>query len=274
MTVELTILVDDQVSDPALRPDHGLSILVSGPNRNILLDAGQDPEILFSNASALSVDLAGIRSVVVSHGHYDHTGGLARLAGRIEQLELFAHPGAFARRWVEQPGQPLKNVSCPHSLSKLCDLGAVFHAIRAPELVEPWMLLTGPIGGPRFGPEHFVIRKGEQIVPDWFEDEIALLLKARRGWVVVTGCCHRGLQNTLKTARFLCRGEPIVAVVGGLHLHSCSNDELRSLVNLLGEFGNPGLYPCHCTGDKAMEFLTRRLGSQVHPVRAGSRLTF
>ncbi len=274
MTVELTVLVDNQAGREDLRTEHGLSILITGPGRKLLLDTGQEPETLMHNARVLSADLASTAAVVISHGHYDHTGGLARVLSLRDRLDLYAHPGAFLRRWVQRPGVPLKDISCPHSLEKLCQAGAVFHAIGAPERIEPWLVLTGPIGGPKFGQEQFVIRKNDQIVPDWFEDELAVLLRGRRGWVVVTGCCHRGLHNTLKTARFVVHGEPIVAVVGGLHLRSCDNDALRAVVSMLGQFGNPGLYPCHCTGQQTMEFLSRKLGDQFHPIQAGSVLRF
>jgi 7,8-dihydropterin-6-yl-methyl-4-(beta-D-ribofuranosyl)aminobenzene 5'-phosphate synthase len=274
LTVELTILADDKCSDENLRAEHGLAILVTGDSRSVLFDAGASGQTLQHNADALGIDLGSIATVVVSHGHYDHTGGLMHLAQQRRGLHIYAHPLAFSRRWSEVPGQPLKDISSPHPLEKLVDAGAVFHAVKAPEMIEPWMLLSGPIGGPRCGPDHFVIRRNDDIVPDWFQDELCLLLKARRGWIIVTGCCHRGLKNTLRCAGFLTHQEPIHAIVGGLHLHSHDNDALRDVMQVLGEFGNPGLYPCHCTGEQSTQFLAKRLGDQVHPIQAGRKLKF
>ena len=272
MSVEILILVDNVASGEALRAEHGLSLMVSGPARRVLFDAGATPETLLANAKALGVDLSILDEAVISHGHYDHTGGLAEVVRLRPGLKVYVHAGAFNRRWSDKPGKPLRDISCPHSIERLYQSGAVFHSVAHPERLAGWLVVSGPIDGPRCGREAFVVRKGGEMVADGFEDEIFLLAKGERGWVVVTGCCHRGLENTLRAAKSLARNQPVVAVVGGLHLRNASGSELAETVDLLDRQGIEDVYPCHCTGDKATAFLAEKLPGHVHPVSVGSRI--
>jgi 7,8-dihydropterin-6-yl-methyl-4-(beta-D-ribofuranosyl)aminobenzene 5'-phosphate synthase len=272
MSVELIILVDNTAGSDELKAEHGLSILVSGPGRTVLFDAAATSEALMANAAELDVDLGSIDSAVISHGHYDHTGGLGAIVQHRPGLKVYVHSAAFNRRWSDRPGQPLKDISCPHSIERLYQSGAVFHSVTAPERLEDWLLVSGPIGGPKHGRDAFVVRKAGEMVVDGFEDEMCLLARGRDGWAVITGCCHRGLKNTLRTAQFLARGEPLRAVIGGLHLGKATEPELGETVDLLRQYGVRDLYPCHCTGEQAAEYLSAAMPGQVHPLAVGSRV--
>ena len=274
MSVEIVILVDNAAGSDALRTEHGLSILVSGPGRKVLFDAGASPEVLLANAESLGVDLSSVDAVVVSHGHSDHTGGLAAVAQKRPGLNVYVHQAAFSRRWVDRPGEPLRDVSCPHTVERLCQAGATFRAVSAPEQLDSWLLVSGPIGGPKHGRDVFVVRKAGEMVVDGFEDEMCLMARGQAGWALLTGCCHRGLKNTLRLARFLARGEPLVGLIGGLHLRKAGDEELDETIELLRQYDVQGVYPCHCTGDQATQTIRSRLPGQIHPVAAGSRVVF
>lgn len=265
-------MVDNSADDESLRAEHGLAVLVSGLGAMYLFDTGATSDVLMDNCHWLGVDLSAVDGVAISHGHYDHTGGLGEVVRMRGQTPLYAHPRAFRRRWSDSPGKPLKDVSCPFALEELCGDGAVLHAVRAPELVEEWALLTGPIGGAMPPGESFVVRQDDEIVPDTFEDELCLLLRGTQGWVVLTGCCHRGLENTLRTARFLTHGEPLQAVVGGLHLRSATDEQLNHIADVLDKHGQPELHCGHCTGRRATEFLGQRFPGKVHPIGAGQHI--
>jgi 7,8-dihydropterin-6-yl-methyl-4-(beta-D-ribofuranosyl)aminobenzene 5'-phosphate synthase len=269
---EVIVLVDNQAQDNSLQTEHGLSMLVTYRERKLLLDTGASPKVLRHNAKQLGVDLKDVDTVVISHGHYDHTGGLGAMFTDRRQRDLYAHPQVFAKRWREAPGEPLKDVSCTHRPEVLRAAGAKIHSVDSPTELEDGLIISGPIGGPQPEGESFVIRRGGDLVPDTFEDETALLVRGRLGWTVLTGCCHRGLRNTLRTARFLAGNEEITAIVGGLHLRKASDETLDRVGRLLEEFGPPVLYPCHCSGTASVGKLEKQLGLAVRPISAGSRI--
>ncbi|HUS92869.1 MAG TPA: MBL fold metallo-hydrolase [Phycisphaerae bacterium] len=272
MSVELIILVDNAVCMDGLQGEHGLSILISGPGRRVLFDAAATAEALLGNAAKLGVDLSSVDTAVISHGHCDHTGGLEAIVRQRPGLQVYVHSAAFNRRWADRPGKPLRDISCPHSIERLYQSGAVFHSVTHPEPLEDWLVVSGPIGGPKHGREVFVVRKGGEMVVDGFEDEMCLLIRGQNGWTVVTGCCHRGLRNTLRTAQFLTHAEPLTALVGGLHLGKAEPFELDETLDLLRQYDLHSIYPCHCTGKAAVEALRKSLPGRVHPMAAGSRV--
>ncbi len=271
MSTELTIVVDDSAAGAG--EPCGLAVYVQGPGHSFLFDCGEQAEALAQNAAKFAVDLPAVEAVVLSHGHRDHTGGLEAMAGIREGLRLYAHQGAFSRRWADLPGRPLKDVSCPHSLEKLRRQGVRIQPVAAPEMIENWMILSGPVGGPPVCEGHYVVRKGDEIVVDLFEDEIFALLRGDRGWTILSGCCHRGLKNTLRCAKFLTRGEPIQAFIGGLHLDHATDAQLQQAVEAIEQSPQTVFYPCHCTGKEGIELLRSHFPSRVLTAGAGTRLT-
>ena len=100
------------------------------------------------------------------------------------------------------------------------------------------------------------------------------MLRGAAGWAVLTGCCHRGLANTLNTARDLARGEPIAAVLGGFHLGPAGPGELAAAAEAIRQANPSAIYPCHCTGKSGREYLARQFPDKVRQIHGGTRLTF
>ena len=274
MAVEISILVDKTSGRSDFLCEHGMSALVRGPGRTLIFDTGSTPDPLLHNAERLGVDLYEIDGAVISHGHSDHTGGLGSLVNIRADLTIYIHPAAFSRRWSQLKGQPLRDVSCPHSVAALSKAGAKLSFVKAPEKIDDWLVLSGPVGGPANGEGGFIVKRSDQIIADVFTDEMFMLVKGDRGWVVLTGCCHRGLRNTLRMARFLTHDEPISAVVGGLHLQHAKQPQLDEVIDIIKQFGKPDLYPCHCTGNSATMYLQDSMPGKVHPLEAGDKIDF
>ncbi len=272
MNAELLILVDNLAAYGNLATEHGLAVHIRTPGKSVLFDTGATGGPLIKNAETLGVDLSRLDAAVISHGHYDHTGGLRAVLRIRPGLPVYAHPAAFCRRWANHPGRPMQDVSCPHSVAALSQGGASLQFVKAPQMLEDWLVLSGPIGGPRSGPQVFAVRRSDDIVVDGFGDEIFALIRGEVGWAVLTGCCHRGLRNTLRAAKFLTHDGKITAVIGGLHLGSASEDELTEAVELIEQAGTPDLYLCHCTGERAVDYLAEALPDRVHPVAAGDKV--
>jgi 7,8-dihydropterin-6-yl-methyl-4-(beta-D-ribofuranosyl)aminobenzene 5'-phosphate synthase len=131
------------------------------------------------------------------------------------------------------------------------------------------MLLSGPIGGNHQCRDIFVVRRGDDMIVDGFEDELCLLLRGEDGWTVVTGCCHRGIRNTLRAAKFLTHNEPIVRLLGGLHLRGANEQELMDVVEQFQSLAMKEICPGHCTGEKEIAFLSEKLPGRVKPLKSG-----
>lgn len=272
MSVELTILIDGE-AEASTAGENGLSILVRGPGRTMLFDCGNSAEVLAPRMGKAGLSPTTLSGVIISHGHASHAGGLAALVStRPEGTEVFLHAAAFSRRWVDRPGRMLEEVSCPHTAAKLVDAGFRLRWIQAPERLEDWMILSGPIGGSQAEDPTYVVRKGEELVVDNFEDEIFAMVRGDAGWVVLTGCCHRGLRNVLRSARFLAREEPVSAVVGGLHMGGSSPARLEETIELARQSPTMVFYPSHCTGADVIAYLSAQLPGQVKPVETGMKI--
>jgi 7,8-dihydropterin-6-yl-methyl-4-(beta-D-ribofuranosyl)aminobenzene 5'-phosphate synthase len=270
MSVELMILMDGGSDASA---GQGLSILIRGPGRTMLFDCGASAEALAPCMGQFGLSPSSLSGAIISHGHSNHTGGLAALASsRPEGTEVFLHAGAFSRRWVDRPGSSLTEISCPYTAARLSDAGFRLRWVQAPEMIEDWLILSGPIGGPPANDPTYVVRKGEELVVDNFEDEIFVLLRGSSGWVVLTGCCHRGLRNTLRCARFLAHEEPVSAVIGGLHLGGATPAQLEEAIDHVRQAPDMTLYPCHCTGLDVIEYLRAQLPNQVKTVGPGAKI--
>ena len=268
--LKITILVDDKAPQ-GLTAEHGLAFWIEFGKARLLFDTGQGPA-LDANARALGIDLSTADMVALSHGHYDHTGGLPLALERAPGARLHCHP-AVARPRFSLKSDAAKEVGMPEPARKA--VGRLPEKLRAfesrPVLWSSDVGMTGPIprrisyettGGP-----FFLDPQGAQ--PDAIEDDQAFWARTCEGIVVVTGCCHSGLINTLTRVRELAGGEPIRAVIGGFHLLNADADRLDRTIGDLREFRPGQLVPTHCTGDGAIAALGAAYGVTVAPGKAG-----
>jgi 7,8-dihydropterin-6-yl-methyl-4-(beta-D-ribofuranosyl)aminobenzene 5'-phosphate synthase len=257
-TIRITTLVENVSPDPRLEAEHGLAFWIETGSGNVLFDTGQG-KALFSNARSLGINLEQTAAVVLSHGHYDHTGGLEKLLQAAHRVKVYAHPAAFRPKTARMGagrfhsiGMPFLN---PEAIRKQAE--ELIWTEQASEIGHG-LRVTGTIPRVTEFENHpddrfFLDAEGRQ--PDSMMDDQALFFEASRGVVVLLGCAHAGVINTLKYISQLTRHKPIYTVMGGMHLGNAAPGRIKSTIGALRDFKIERLGPAHCTGREAtLEF--------------------
>ncbi|MGA2122055.1 MAG: MBL fold metallo-hydrolase [Methanoregula sp.] len=277
--VEVTVLVDNYIDilvppvtpvdhrlpfDPChtLLAEHGLSCLVrvfAGRSEHaILFDAGLSRDCLFHNTREMGLDLSAVEAVVLSHGHFDHTGGLAEIfCGAGRQVPLIVHPDAFLRRRLNNPAKGPVELPQLDAVA-LKKAGADILRRKEPStLAAGHLLVTGEVerttpfekGLP--GMEAYV---DDRWTPDPIRDDQALVINVRgRGLIVISGCAHAGIINTVEYARKITGVENVHAVMGGFHLTGpLFEPVIQPTIDAMKRIDPAYVVPMHCTGWKAI----------------------
>ncbi|MDX9971794.1 MAG: MBL fold metallo-hydrolase [FCB group bacterium] len=274
-TVNVTVLVENSAHGARLLGEHGLSYWVEANGHAILFDTGQGMA-LEHNARVLGIDLAKTEAVVLSHGHFDHTGGLPSVFTAAPQARIYAHTMAFEPKFTRGNDGSVREIGIPEvSLHAAQGAGTITWTTHPTEIL-PGLWVTGPVprenafedtGGPFFIEASCRVR-------DPLEDDQALFFDTDQGTVVLLGCAHAGIVNTLSYIRSLTEDRPIAAVLGGMHLLSASPERIAHTVEYLAALGKPRLGPAHCTGLKAFVGLWSTFPEQCVPCGAGTRMEF
>lgn len=253
-----TILVDNDAHLPGLATEHGLSIWIDTGETCILFDTGQSDAFL-QNARALGIDLSAANHLVLSHGHYDHAGGLDFLKDVLpEQTPIHAHPGIFPERYSRHADGTIHDVGLPDSARYfLREREAHFHPTPAADEIASGVWVTGYI--PRITP--FEDTGGdfwldsECTRPDPIEDDMALWAERPEGLWIFLGCGHAGTINTVKHIQSVSGRDDVHAIIGGMHLRSASEERLRKTARFLADLAPKILQPCHCSGHRIQAVL-------------------
>ncbi len=268
----LTILVDNQAAPP-LAAEHGFALWIDAAGRRILFDAGQGGA-LPGNAEQLGIDLSAADTLVLSHGHYDHGGGIPAVLARHPAIAVVAHSGCLRSRYVVSK-QETRAVGLPEAAAAALRRHSQVHWADTPVALAPAIGVTGAIrrgndfedtGGP-----FFLDAAGRE--PDPLDDDIALWIRTPRGLVVCVGCAHAGVVNTVRQAQAQSGTRELLAVVGGFHLGSASAARMERTIAALRELDPWRLVPCHCTGRAAAAALRAALGDRVGPGAAGQTVS-
>jgi 7,8-dihydropterin-6-yl-methyl-4-(beta-D-ribofuranosyl)aminobenzene 5'-phosphate synthase len=255
--------------------EHGLSFLIETGQNLLLFDTGQTAPVLLHNLALLDRSLAQIDAVALSHAHNDHTGGLPVVLSHRPGLPVYANPDIGRPRYSRKAGRS-RFIGSPLSVEALAQLADLRLSLAPAEIVAG-VWTTGEIVArpePEGRGESHVVPAGDGWQPDPYQDDMSLVVETPRGLVVVCGCCHAGLLNTLAhvTQAFQ---DPIIAVLGGTHLVSARGAALDRVVQVLAEqFGPLRLYPNHCSGEQAYVALVTAFGDRVQPCPAGTTVTF
>jgi 7,8-dihydropterin-6-yl-methyl-4-(beta-D-ribofuranosyl)aminobenzene 5'-phosphate synthase len=274
--VRITILVDNYVRRRGLLAEHGWSCWVETPTCRLLFDTGQG-QALLPNARELGIPLATADAIVLSHGHYDHTGALGAMLDLARAARVIAHPAALEAKYKRAGDGPVRAIGLSIPPAELrARLGARLVATRSPTQIGPAVWVTGEV--PRVtdfepGDDSFCLdATGQQ--PDMLSDDQALIVRAAAGMVVVLGCAHAGVINTLRYAQTLHPGLPLVAVLGGMHLHSVPTQRVTRTLSELAVLGVSKVIPAHCTGLPVLAALATGLPRRCTPSEVGAVFEF
>lgn len=272
--IRVTTLIENSMGEHlALKNEHGQSFCIETPEHTILFDTGQSDQFIH-NAKRLRIDLSKIEFVVLSHGHYDHSGGLLDLVALTKQFELVVGKGFFLEKYAALNGggyEFLGNNFTPEDLSR--------RALRFSELTEPLReLVPGVYVLGRFPRLHkdevinsrFKILKDGAFVDDPFDDEVMVVVDTPRGLIAILGCSHPGMKNMLDAVRSRFKKD-IYAVLGGTHLVEASPESMKASIEYLEQGNFQSIGVSHCTGQKAMNQLSISEKRYFHN-RTGSSL--
>lgn len=269
-------LVDNHALDASFRSEHGVAFIIESPAGHVLFDTGMSGEVLLDNSALMGYDLHQVDALALSHAHYDHTGGLGHfMAQSMPVLPLFAHPDIFRPRFADRDGE-MRNISGKLDADELAR-AFTFHLSAEPVEVVSGIWTSGEIA-PRKefegrSPTHYIQSEwGWQ--PDPYRDDMSLVLQGRDGLIMVCGCCHAGLLNTIATVRRRFERE-ITTVIGGTHLGPVAEKDLEHAIDVLRTIFKeriPVLYLNHCSGDAARARLASQFPGKVHDLPAGSVL--
>jgi len=265
-------LMENTARSPSLGCEHGLSLYIEALGRRILFDTGASP-LFIDNARKMEVDLSQVEFVVISHGHYDHGGGLDAFFEINDRAEVFIHPKAFGSYYAGKKGQTRfigidEKLKDKKQIVFTADRFTITRGIRVFSNVEP----AEPL--PSSNRDLLKKEKGE-LVDDDFVHEQNLVIEEGQGMVLFTGCAHNGIINIVRHFHAI-KGRYPDVVIGGFHLAKNdedreSDEEIDRIAALLVSTGSK-YYTCHCTGLVPYGILKEKMGDRIDYLAAGDIL--
>jgi 7,8-dihydropterin-6-yl-methyl-4-(beta-D-ribofuranosyl)aminobenzene 5'-phosphate synthase len=269
---------------------HGLSCLVTvhrgGTSHTVLFDSGPEDYAFQRNVTRLGVDLGKVESIMLSHGHWDHSGAMLLALGMIRarngggKVPFYAHPGMFVTRGLRLPDGKVRRMDDVPDVAELSDFGAEVVVTTEPQTFLGGLFhVSGEIprtSGFERGLPRQVKRRGD----GWELDELLMderwlaVNVAGKGLVVFSACSHAGIVNVCRHARTTFPDIPLHAVIGGLHLSGPNEAVIPQTVGALKEFGIQTIAAGHCTGWRAMTALANAFPDRLVPTAVGKQFRF
>ncbi len=280
--VQISVLIEDSKSPdkPQLRNKHGLSYFIKvkiGDNKvTVLMDTGPSPETLLYNSDKIGVNLDEVDVIVLSHGHYDHTGGLYGFLKQMKKrVPVVGHPTVFEPKLSMMPH--LRLIGAPITSSDIETVGGVPVFASDPVKIADGITTTGEV--PRISAfetvRGFWAVHDQRLIEDKMVDDQSLIIDvADKGLVIVTGCAHAGIINTIKHAQKITGNSKLHAILGGFHLTITDDNRIQATVTELKKLNPKLVGPCHCTGKKAIKKITEALGDRCQLLHSGDSIEF
>ncbi len=275
--IKITTIVENSVT-AGLAPliaEHGLSFFIDSGDKKILFDTGQGLALI-RNAENLGIDLSSVDTVVISHGHFDHAGGIKTLLGCNNNFTMIAHPAVFDNKLAGGGGNYFP-IGIKDDRKVMENSGIKLKLEENSVEIAPGIKTTGIIPmDTDFEEVEAMFFSGENgnETQDLIPDDNALVLETGSGIVVVLGCAHRGIINTLNHVTQLTGNNKIHAIMGGLHLLYADENKLKQVYNCFNDFGIEKFIVGHCTGFNATAALVNEFGNKIIPNIVGNVVEF
>ncbi len=279
MRGRITIICENTVSIKGGIGEHGFAAFLETERGNYLFDTGRG-DGLIGNLLAFDKDPLSIQKIILSHGHPDHTGGLADILELLGEVEIWAHPGIFIDRFkiTKVGGKEKKQfVGIKFRRAYLESLGAKFVLDKKFRELTADIYLTGEVprrssfetGDPRLFAE-----AGGQLISDPFSDDQSIVIQSEKGLVLLLGCAHSGAINILEYAREKTGVDRVFAILGGTHLDFASAAQMEETIALLHKYKIERIGVSHCTGPRAASRLYAEFGDRFFFGQVGESLEF
>ena len=274
--VKITCVTDNAALEGCgLKTEHGVAFWIAAEKGNVLFDTGASAETLQANLRQLGLRIDDIDAMALSHAHYDHTGGIEAVLGRREGMAIYANADIFRPKYSKHDGN--YDASGFALQAEAYISRADWHLQDGPTEMIEGLWTTGRITEREYAEGrsagHFVREDGD-FVADPYLDDMSLVMKTDAGLVVICGCCHAGILNTLAHVRAHFEGD-IIAVLGGIHLMPAEMPMIRSVIGTLKEKApNARYWLNHCTGDNAQEAFADAFKEKAHHFKAGESIRF
>jgi 7,8-dihydropterin-6-yl-methyl-4-(beta-D-ribofuranosyl)aminobenzene 5'-phosphate synthase len=276
---KITILCENTaLPSKGILGEHGFAAYIETAAKRYLFDTGQGNTLLH-NAATVGIDLSRLNKIMLSHGHFDHTGGLAAVLSVTGPIDVHAHPDIFLKRFAlakigrKKTFRPIQN---PVTAERLKRLGARLVFNTGFVQIDRGIYLTGEVQrrNPFEMPDsRLVIKKSGKFVPDPLRDDQSAILKTKKGLVVIFGCAHAGMINTLKHIRQHLPDDKLYMIIGGTHLGFLSDSQVAESIDCLKSFSIARVGVSHCTGSKASLQLMNAFREKFFFANAGTVIT-
>jgi len=277
--MKISVLTDDKAKKRGFLAEHGLSIYIEYDKYHILFDAGQT-DVYSRNAKVMGLELNKVDFIVISHGHYDHSGGLIKFpySDSDDYPKVFIRDTAFLKKYaVNSDGISYRDIGIPWSLDHYSILKDNMVFVGGVMQITPEITLLGNISsGTDFDelPKGFFIQDKNTMRPDRMEDEQMLVFDTEKGLIIFLGCSHPGIMNCLNYILKQFPGKKIDTLAAGMHLENISEKQLETTVKHLLDFDIRLIFPLHCTGITAISEIKRQFGNRCHVLYSGDSAEF
>lgn len=255
--MKIVTIIDNLVYDSKLTAEHGFSLYLEKDNKKILFDTGQTGRFI-NNAKILGINISDIDAVVLSHGHYDHTGGLLEFVKYNRKAWIYAKKDIFLEKYKDHN----QYIGIPFDQTLFSD--RMVFIDKTTEFGED-IFIVPEITIFNQNDTHFdnmLIKKGDTYHPDEFLDEQFLVVKKSNSLIIITGCSHRGVTNIIKAAVDYFNLE-VEMLIGGFHFRSKNDEYVEKIIDNLKKFNIQNIGVSHCTGVDKYCLMKKRFGEKV-----------